>query len=181
MAILAYRPNRLLLQPEFPFAKPYELEVFSMDMLKDMHVVNRSTRCRVMKGTYQGEKCLMKIVDASLHEQVDREVIVYKILEKLQGTTIPKFLGYGSIHGVLMVLILEDCGEPGGDATADDFVGLLEQRHGKGVLHGDVAERNIVRCEFGQYVLIDFGHSEIDEISGEDMGREIAQAREELS
>lgn len=58
---------------------------------------------------------------------------MYKHIEGLQGVSIPKFLGYGNLCGVVDILILEDCGELIDLASIDVLKGLLEQIRAKDV------------------------------------------------
>lgn len=164
---------------------PYKGAELTIDDLRDMHIDHSiAGNNTLMRGTFRGQKCFMKVVDVNTEVfriLVQNELDVYQHLTELQGRSIPKLFGYGFLPGLLDVLILEDCGGPSDISTEDDLVRLLNEIHARDVLHGDVARRNIVRRSSGGEVLIDFGLSEIGNISEEEEIDEISEAREEMT
>ena len=94
------------------------------------------------------------------------EVEIYKHLEHLQGDVIPKFLGCGSLYGLLKVIILQDVGR---SITKEEFMerkdewsALLDKIHDSGVKHGDVRYPNITLDNQNKMRIIDFGFSTIE-------------------
>lgn len=152
-----------------------------MDVFDHMYKMQCSGNSAVMRGTYGNEACIMKVMNVTTEEgceQVATEIAVYRRLQDLQGNSIPKFLGYGNLCGVVDILILEACGEPDYCATVDVLKELLQQIHARGFLHGDVELRNVVCHARRGHVLIDFGCSKVDNISEREKEDEMKKARE---
>lgn len=128
-------------------------------------------------GQYQGVECFMKIVDRKMYEEVDMEVAIYKRLRDLQGYAIPKFIGCGNLCGVVDILILEDYRGACTSQDVEDVLTPLRQLHAPGVLHGDIRRQNVVCRAPREFVWIDFGKSEIHNVTEAEMKDEIEKAR----
>ena len=100
-----------------------------------------------------------------LEELMETEVTAYDKLKKLQGDVVPEFIFRGSDFNFLWVTVTTYAGEAF-DLLLDknkevsknmirEAVKGLKLIHGKGVLHGDIAFRNIVFLD-GHVKWIDF-------------------------
>ena len=97
---------------------PYTLVTLAV---KDQHVTFRDRipvggNNHIVKGKLHGvtEDVILKAVDClngrDFLYELEKEVENYKLLEKLQGTVIPKFLGYFKKGSLLQLIALENCG-----------------------------------------------------------------------
>lgn len=177
-------PTRIQQLVPFPPADPYKGEALIMEELRDMRKehTHRDGNRMLMRGTFRGQECVMKVVDVSkdgLYDELVNEIEVYKHLEEVQGSLVPKFLGHGNLSGTMEVLILEDCryAPEWTEWSTGEIVRLLEQIHAFGVLRGDPTWANVVRCPSGEFVLVDFGRSKISNFSEKGKGDEIELAR----
>ena len=100
-------------------------------------------------------------------EEMDHEARVYQMLEPLQGDCVPKFVGYVDWHGIFHALVLEDCGraltaeELKRDDIQEQIRAHLQRIHALGVLHDDLALRNVTVGADGRVRIIDFNHARI--------------------
>ncbi|CAM6104614.1 unnamed protein product [Calypogeia fissa] len=128
-------------------------------------------------GIYgQDEKnSVMKMIDASKAsnkaDKLKLEMAAYKALESLQGEIVPKVHGFLLIHNWIMVLVLSQCGE---EIESHQFVarygeiqGMLKKIHAAGVVHGDLALRNILVKE-EKLNIIDFFEANLRSSSTEE-------------
>jgi hypothetical protein len=96
--------------------------------------------------------------------ELEKEVENYRLLEKLQGNVIPKFLGYFNKGGLLQLIAVEKCGVGVTTVTEKDkeaMKDLLRKLHAEGFVHGDVALRNFVKDSSGKWRLIDLGRAKV--------------------
>ena len=100
---------------------------------------------------------------------------VYARLKSLQGDIIPKFIFCGSDFNFLFVFVTTYEGE----SLKDDDDGVAKEKvdetfvfkardaiiclHQQGVIHGDVAKRNILQRKDGKAIWIDFELSKLKE------------------
>ncbi len=115
----------------------------------------------VFSAQYGEKKIFVKTA-----ELLKNEIKVYEALEDLQGDTIPILIYHGWVHGCL-TLILSDCGTTVEDLSDENLTEPIRQScaaavsslHERGVLHGDLAERNMAVDRHGQVCIFDFGLS----------------------
>ncbi|KAF3905100.1 hypothetical protein ABW21_db0200947 [Orbilia brochopaga] len=113
--------------------------------------------------------CIIKTYDLANKEaeaMFEHECGIYDALSHLQGHKIPRLYIKGKLMGLIGMLTLEDCGETlqEGVNKAEAKKALLkalELIHAKGILHNDIAPRNVV-FKVGEppesaFRLIDFG------------------------
>jgi tRNA A-37 threonylcarbamoyl transferase component Bud32 len=120
----------------------------------------------VLKGQYrQNKPTLLKIMDSTKNGaelMFLTELRAYEKLDELQGNGIPILEQSYLMSSFLYVFALEDCGNPITPSQLPEVyqnvVGALKKIHSKGVLHGDIALRNILINSSGnEIVFIDFG------------------------
>ncbi|KAI3639240.1 hypothetical protein MIR68_002770 [Amoeboaphelidium protococcarum] len=90
----------------------------------------------------------------------NHEVEVYKALESLQGSVIPKFIAYGTLQGAMQVIVLENVGPT---MTAEQYEQrkeevneALDKIHALGYEHGNVRLRNLTIDSSDRVRIIDF-------------------------
>ena len=69
---------------------PCKGEESSMVELSDMQTQNLCGNSTLMRGSFRGQKCFMKVVDVKdkfFYERLQNEISVYMHLKKLQGTS----------------------------------------------------------------------------------------------
>ncbi|KAI3657649.1 hypothetical protein MP638_001368 [Amoeboaphelidium occidentale] len=97
-------------------------------------------------------------------ERFDRELQVYRLLDSSTTKIAPEFRGCYCANGMYLILELEDCGASleGKDATPyeNEIRALFEELHHIGIIHNDVAKRNLLVDENGQVRVCDFGLAE---------------------
>ena len=127
-------------------------------------------RCKVYEEA--SYNCALKVVDASknkdLAEEVRKEASIYKKLNTLQGTYIPKLIWEGSFEGILECIALQPIGSSPSLLTTEQqsyLIIALKAIHKKGVLHTDLKKSNIIIDERGKPFIIDFGFAELCESS----------------
>ncbi|KAJ3284436.1 hypothetical protein HDU79_008120 [Rhizoclosmatium sp. JEL0117] len=155
-----------------PYQKSYDS--VKLDGLIDWgNSIGRSQTGAVTKGQYLYFKnVVFKTMDLSKIvgglEHFKKEVAFYQQLESLQGTLIPKFIAFGTIYGMLQVLVLEDVGKPISLAEfqrrKQELDGLLDILHSQGVNHNDLRLPNIMMDEENRIRFIDFGQSSNREV-----------------
>jgi len=111
------------------------------------------------------------LVDPDDAKELKHEAEMYQVLEPLWGSSVPGLVYQGALERGKFALITTDEGESlateKGLGCARKSQGLLHSRahealnqlHGLGVLHGDVALRNVVVNSTGGVKVIDFGRS----------------------
>ncbi|KAI0066618.1 hypothetical protein BV25DRAFT_1912670 [Artomyces pyxidatus] len=110
-----------------------------------------------------------KLGEDAIKKRLKKEQRLYDgKLKHLQGSWIPKLYGcfYGEVDGDdRTLLILEDCGETVTECFAKmelsfkvDLIEAFREIHRAGVIHCDVAERNVL-VKNGRPVVIDFGEA----------------------
>ncbi|KAJ3364334.1 hypothetical protein HDU91_002628, partial [Kappamyces sp. JEL0680] len=77
--------------------------------------IARGDRSRVAVGRFMDlDNVVFKTVDVSKSEfckhRLDKETEAYEKLKHLQGSVIPRFVAYGTLGGILQVLVLENVG-----------------------------------------------------------------------
>ncbi|KAI3639769.1 hypothetical protein MIR68_002083 [Amoeboaphelidium protococcarum] len=144
----------------------------SVDLNAYCHWTNIIYRGRfgaVAIGNYADEVgVIFKTVDLSKKpdalEQFNNEVEVYKALESLQGTVIPRFIAYGTLCSMLLVIVLENVGQ---SMTTEqysereaDVQEALDKIHALGYRHGDLRPANMTVDSSGRVRIIDFEMAE---------------------
>ncbi|KAI9337318.1 hypothetical protein BDR26DRAFT_864187 [Obelidium mucronatum] len=147
----------------------YEISYNSIQLdglMKWDKIIGRSQTGVVAIGQFLTfNKVVFKTMDISKRPtglaHFKREVEFYRQLEDLQGSVIPKFIAFGSIGGMLQVLVLEDVGRPISlqefKERKDEVVSLLKTLHEHHVNHGDLRLPNIMIDGNNQVRLIDLG------------------------
>ncbi|RHZ80529.1 hypothetical protein Glove_134g264 [Diversispora epigaea] len=127
----------------------------------------------VFSGYYHGQAVAWKTCDAYKEKEAKKtlrvEANMYSILKDCQGNTIPRLLYEGYVYdGYLYVLalqLIEDARHIDPEnLTVEEkrtIVQQLETIHNYGVLHNDIAQRNILmEPKSRRFFFIDFGLSE---------------------
>jgi hypothetical protein len=111
------------------------------------------------------KKYLFKVFDASKDMSAkfffEREIIAYQALESIQGEIVPNFYCALIASGFVYILVLEKL-DAGTNEVANITTERLEEAykrmHSLGVIHHDVAKRNILALN-DTFRIIDFGMS----------------------
>ncbi|KAI3629613.1 hypothetical protein MIR68_011048 [Amoeboaphelidium protococcarum] len=167
-------------------ASPHSSTVVSPALIRKAHVisyksVNLDAYCHWTNIIYRGrfgavalgnfadqQGVIFKTVDLSKKpnalQKFNNEVEVYKALDSLQGTVIPKFIAYGTLCGMLQVIVLENVGsymntEQFGKRKVDVY-DALDKIHALGYRHGDVRLPNMTVDSCGRVRIIDFEMAE---------------------
>jgi serine/threonine protein kinase len=120
----------------------------------------------VILGDYApGKTALFKLLDSTKKGALVMfftELEAYKRLDTLQGKNIPNLHHSYLMSGFLFSFVLQDCGQQISQSQFREFyeeiVKALKAIHQQGVLHGDIALRNILIDPASTKVtLIDFG------------------------
>jgi hypothetical protein len=120
----------------------------------------------VILGDYApGNSALFKFLDSTKKGSTTMfftELEAYKRLDELQGTIVPNLKQSYLMSGFLFCFALQDCGQEISQSQFKEFydqiVSALKAVHQKGVLHGDIALRNILIDSSGTKItIIDFG------------------------
>jgi serine/threonine protein kinase len=120
----------------------------------------------VLSGQYlQNKPSLFKLLDTTKDGSSSMfwtELEAYQRLDELQGNILPILEQSYLISSFLFAFALEDCGNPITRPQLhrmyDQVVRALKSIHEKGVVHGDIALRNILINSFeSRVVLVDFG------------------------
>lgn len=182
--------NTVESDPRWMYASPVGSQAVSKDLLVPQQFVGDGTRydprdlqkCinfksiigrghagAVVVGSYGDEDdVVFKTIDLKTHphgrEQFDQEVQVYRDLEELQGSVIPKFYAYGNYYGLLQIMVLEHVGRPITEQEyldrKDDIDNAIKMINNMGYKHNDLFPRNImINDETGGIRIIDFGLS----------------------
>ncbi len=106
-----------------------------------------------------------KVVDVVRYpnevDSLSREARAYEALYNLQGEVIPRLYGFYNVWGILRLLALEPVGEA---ITEDEQItptvrnkmrAALQRIHNAGLLHGDVARRNLCRTRRDKIFSVD--------------------------
>ncbi|KAJ3174879.1 hypothetical protein HDU87_006671 [Geranomyces variabilis] len=154
-------------------------EFTELDVLPALRQISSSTHSTVSEATLPGMAdngdmltIAMKTIDRSkadndIMEQLCNEVITYDYLQDLQGTTIPTLHAYGCFQGGQFPMIGTEfirgqrLSSANVGSVVDNVKAAYDSLHSAGVLHGDVADRNIlVTGDVNRpIVLVDFGLS----------------------
>jgi serine/threonine protein kinase len=98
-------------------------------------------------------------------ERFDRELEAYRLLDSSGAKIAPEFRGCYCANGMYLILELEDCGVSleGKDAKPyeNQIRDLFKKLHLSGIIHNDVASRNLLVDGNGQVLLCDFGLAEM--------------------
>jgi hypothetical protein len=169
-----------------PATHPVEVELTTAKLPGDAQLLGRGRMGPTFRKTLQGRDVVVKTLPyvlereelegpvIALRDEMEREVEAYERLAELQGSRVPKLLWSGAIvEGMADALATEFAGVPveeadlGGRAARvveEDAVAALRELHVRGVLHGDVADRNVLWNEERECaVLIDLGFAKFDE------------------
>jgi Protein kinase domain len=129
-------------------------------------IIGRSQAGAVAIGSFKNEEdVVFKTIDISKRndgmEQFDHEVAMYKVLQRLQGLHIPRLLAYGSLGGLLIVIVFENVGrcitkEEAAEREVE-INEVLGEIHKKGIMHNDLRLPNIMVDKEGKIRIIDFG------------------------
>jgi hypothetical protein len=120
----------------------------------------------VIVGDYARDKtALFKLLDSTKKGTTTMfltELEAYKRLDELQGAIVPNLYRSYLMSGFLFSFVLQDCGQPISPSQFREFyeqiVSGLKAVHQKGVLHGDIALRNIlIDSTSTKVTIIDFG------------------------
>lgn len=155
----------------------------SMEKLPgDAGIISAGRMGDAYRKTLQGFDCVIKVLfflnlrdeldgdrwvrPIKLRKEMAKEVSIYKLLKRHQGSLIPRLLWYGEmIEGRADALATEYCGRAL-DSEKEKITAVevqmaqksLSKLHECGVLHGDIREQNYVVTEDGSSVrIIDFG------------------------
>ncbi|KAJ3330751.1 hypothetical protein HDU91_003507, partial [Kappamyces sp. JEL0680] len=92
------------------------------------------------------ENVIFKSYDGSLNQYsvnenpFQNEIAMYKNLEELQGSVIPRLIAYGTLGGFLHVLVMEHVGrtidESESEEREDEINDAVKKIHSKGIEHG---------------------------------------------
>jgi hypothetical protein len=156
--------------PSLPRKKPVPLnkyEVANVDLLDFRFSTPTDFKAHhVLAGQYDHKKpALFKLLDTTksgLRSMFFTELEAYKRLDELQGGLIPTLEQSFLISTFLLAFEIEDCGNPITSTQLhkvyDKVVRALKLIHAKGVVHGDIALRNIlINSSEHRIVFIDFG------------------------
>ncbi|KAI3633068.1 hypothetical protein MIR68_009143 [Amoeboaphelidium protococcarum] len=171
---------------DWMYASPHRSTVVSPALIRKARVisyksVNLDSYCHWTSIIYRGrygavalgnyadqQGVIFKTVDLSKKpdalEQFNNEVEVYKALESLQGTVIPKFFAYGTLCSMLLVIVLENVGsymttEQYSERKSDVYE-ALDKINALGYRHGDVRFPNLTIDRNGRVRIIDFEMAE---------------------
>ncbi|RHZ81401.1 hypothetical protein Glove_120g132 [Diversispora epigaea] len=135
--------------------------------------IGRGTFGNVFSGHYHGQAVAWKTCDAYKEEEAKKtlriEANTYSILKECQGNTIPQLIYEGYVYGgylyALALQLIEDARHIDlANLTVEEkrtIVQQLETIHSYGVLHNDIAQRNILmEPKSRRFFFIDFGLSE---------------------
>ncbi|KAJ7127076.1 hypothetical protein C8R44DRAFT_113490 [Mycena epipterygia] len=149
----------------------------------------------VAHGTLYGEDdteipVVFKSYGAAEISNLAAEAAAYSRLEPLQGREVAAQIGIlAPWHWGWGGLLMENIGVPLGDGGRWDVVEPAAKRatytalrkiHEHGILHGDVAPRNVVRRTGGGIVVVDFGSATEHCCPGEETCRELVESRRKL-
>lgn len=161
-------PNLLKVSPITEESR-YELTEIKANQFKFLRdqILGSARFGTVIRGQLAGSTKVFafKTVDISkkngLAAEMDAEVNIYRHLDHLQGTVIPKFHGYVDFNGLFRALVLEDCGDEISKEDLEEYKAELrshlEKIHEAGILHGDIETRKSKKSV--QLRIIDFSHS----------------------
>ncbi|CAK4074723.1 unnamed protein product, partial [Aphanomyces euteiches] len=157
-----------------------ERELVLITDLPNYHVIAGGGSASIVATELDDIPVAIKVVDTckkpDLLDELQRECDAYAVLEALQGDCIPMLvrpapvvLWEGMLDGLVLSMIkgrtLEEMGMDG-LATIPlecrhQAVQDLRKIHSLGVLHGDMAERNLIWCEDDRprIVFVDFGRA----------------------
>jgi hypothetical protein len=107
--------------------------------------INSGTVC-IAQISGISDQVFLKIKDLSkghtLYRELDHEVAIYEALSSLQGTAIPKFIGYFDYNGLVRGLALERFGNKITQEQArenrDQIINVIRRIHLCGFIHGDI-------------------------------------------
>ncbi|KAI3634555.1 hypothetical protein MIR68_007466 [Amoeboaphelidium protococcarum] len=171
---------------DWMYASPHSSTVVSPALIRKARVISYKSvaldaYCHWTNVIYRGrygavalgnladqQGVIFKTVDLSKKpnalQKFNNEVEVYKALESLQGTVIPKFFAYGTLCGMLLVIVLENVGQ---SMTTEQYSELkadvqeaLDKIHSLGYRHGDVRLPNMTIDSSGRVRIIDFEMAE---------------------
>ncbi|PNH06700.1 putative serine/threonine-protein kinase [Tetrabaena socialis] len=128
---------------------------------------------QVLEGRVAGRAAAVKLADLSKQPHAEalfrHEAEVYQRLAALQGVCVPRLLAYGHLDGgqYFLATSLEGASLDSKQGRAMPYEAVvrstmhaLDQIHEHGVLHGDLALRNVVLAAAGdKALLLDFGIS----------------------
>ncbi|EJU06433.1 hypothetical protein DACRYDRAFT_19595 [Dacryopinax primogenitus] len=124
------------------------------------HVIGYGVLGYVIKGILDGKDVVVKWVEEETGQaELEWESKVYKDLRSQWGHAIPHCFGlFGSADRTHSVLVLSYEGRPIQDIRerAQDVLTLVKKIHDLGIVHGDVAARNILARKDASLCLIDF-------------------------
>ncbi|TPX53254.1 hypothetical protein PhCBS80983_g06334 [Powellomyces hirtus] len=180
-----YEPATLFLIPADAFGEMFT-ERDMLPSLKCYQTEHSTVReVTVFPDTLKTTTIALKIidqnkVDTDIVAQLETELDAYNYLEDLQGSVIPKLFAYGCFEGGQFLCLGTEL-ISGRAPSASDTRLLPEAKraykalHDAGVLHGDVASRNLVVTgnPSRPVVIIDFGLAS-DAITPEDAASEMA-------
>lgn len=124
----------------------------------------------IMKGKslrFPDKQSVFKIFsykEKGYRERFDRELEAYRLLDSSGAKIAPEFRGCYCANGMYLILELEDYGASleGKDAKPyeNQIRDLFKKLHLSGIIHNDVASRNLLVDGNGQVLLCDFGLAE---------------------
>jgi hypothetical protein len=177
---------------EFEFTRDTESLYTACDIsLNDVRLLKTSVGFRLNVGKDGTEqwvyaKTFNTLDDETASERLNLEVTAYRKLHDLQGVYVPEFMGCYLASGFMFIILLSDCGKsigedqplPGCSRLKEIFSAI----HAAGVVHGDVARRNISIDDHGCVRVIDFDHAILKDgattISDEDWHQMVADEDE---
>ncbi|KAI3650994.1 hypothetical protein MP228_004475 [Amoeboaphelidium protococcarum] len=126
--------------------------------------ITRGSAGAVFLGNHANQSgVIFKTVDLTKNPEAkdlfDHEVRMYQELESLQGSVIPQFYAYGTLCGLLRIIVIENVGQ---SMTIEqckerkvDIDAALKQIHDLGYQHGDVRPANLTIDNQGRVRIID--------------------------
>ena len=169
-----------------PATHPVEVELTAAKLPGDAELLGEGRMGPTFRKTLHGRDVVVKTLPyvlereeldcpvVELRDELRREVEAYERLSALQGSRLPRLLWSGAIvEGMADAFATEFAGVPiekanlGGrtaGVVAEDAVAALRELHVRGVLHGDVAERNVIWNEQRECtVIIDLSFAKFQE------------------
>lgn len=158
-----------------PSTHPPAIEGSRVFLEGDAVQIARGRYGPLYRKTLQGQDAIVKVLAFTLDREakddpsptdlrleLEQEARIYRKLGDLQGIMIPKLLWYGEIVEALIdALVTEFAGTQLPTNCPLEFksaaMDVLDAVHARGVLHGDIARRNLVVGNDGRPRLLDFG------------------------
>jgi hypothetical protein len=164
---ISYRPQEISISDIF-FNSTYEFRGTPSVVTGELPLPEKhpfyANRKNVMMKIWDGAK------EENAYDKFCSEVLAYERLQPIQGKCVPSFCGCYVASSFIYILALENCGEEMEEETfshyKEDVKKCLKEVHDHGIIHNDVALRNMV-VKGSTVKLIDFGESKYLKKEGE--------------